>query len=502
MKLADGKYASPWFAVAKANKPGEFREVVDLRAINQYVIPSAWPVTSSEQVIHQLTSAGFSRMGELDLKLAFWQVPVIEVDAERTAVDTEVGLCHFTRLTMGHADSSAQLERIIVQEIIVQLPSRLQNLCTLTVYRDNLYYSCKDLSSEQALLQFIADRATELNLKFGSGRVGVHEIPVLGFNVSAETITPIIRNLIKIRDFAVPRNKRDVKKFLGLVGFYRYLIPKYDDSIMRALTEKNKIFEWNEDSNKEFLRMKEKCREELVVAPYREGVPVKIYADASKDRIGAILVQEGKVVYHFSKALKGAQLRYSLTRKEALAVLSSLKKWEHLLSRDTEIYTDHQPLLGWASGSVSGDSLLEGWGLKLQEYHVTLKWIPGKENSLADAASRNLAQVSELRKIKDLLSGEVKAEELDAGLVKKSRRYKLENEILTYKGKKVPLEMELNRWLLTLHNDYAHPTASGLKRLIQMEYDYEDLEKDIQQITSSCDQCQRGEQIRPAKLRL
>jgi hypothetical protein len=47
--------------------------------------------------------------------------------------------------------------------------------------------------------------------------------------------------------------------------------------------------------------------------------------------MGACLVQEGKVVGWFSRRLKGPQLKWSVTRKEARALIEAIRNWKHLL---------------------------------------------------------------------------------------------------------------------------------------------------------------------------
>ncbi len=195
MSRGNSSYASPWFAVPK-KEPGEFREVIDLRKINEFQVPSADPVNTVESLLLGLGSKKFVRFGELDLKLAFWQIPVSEQDARKQAVRTRKGLLLFNRLAMGGIDSSTILEKI-VREKFVDAYNSLGREGWMGVYRDNLYYGCLDIVEEKFILDFIGRLASELNLKFGSGRVGARDLSILGFQMSAEAIKPVRKTLRK-----------------------------------------------------------------------------------------------------------------------------------------------------------------------------------------------------------------------------------------------------------------------------------------------------------------
>lgn len=76
---------------------------------------------------------------------------------------------------MGHLDSCAQLERIVVEGILHDFK---EEDSVLSVYNDNLYHAVKEIEAEKRTIRFIAANARAMNLKFGSSRVGVAEILV------------------------------------------------------------------------------------------------------------------------------------------------------------------------------------------------------------------------------------------------------------------------------------------------------------------------------------
>ena len=118
------------------------------------------------------------------------------------------------------------------------------------------------------------------------------------------------------------------------------------------------------------------------MASYSASKATEIFTDASKDRMGACLVQEGP------------QLKWSVTRKEARALIEAVRNWRHLLIHPTTVWTDHQALEGWArGGGEQDDPCLVRWGLWLQGQPLTVRWRLGADNGVADHASRVSAQL-------------------------------------------------------------------------------------------------------------
>jgi hypothetical protein len=67
--------------------------------------------------------------------------------------------------------------------------------------------------------------------------------------------------------------------------------------------------------------------------------------DASPVGLGALLVQEGKVISYGSRALNDVETRYSQTEREALAVVWGCEHYHlYLFGQDFKVISDHKPL--------------------------------------------------------------------------------------------------------------------------------------------------------------
>ena len=70
-----------------------------------------------------------------------------------------------------------------------------------------------------------------------------------------------------------------------------------------------------------------------------------IYCDASRQGLGCVLMQEGRVIAYASRQLRKHVLNYPTHDLELAAVVHALKIWRHyILGNRWEIYTDHKSL--------------------------------------------------------------------------------------------------------------------------------------------------------------
>ena len=111
-----------------------------------------------------------------------------------------------------------------------------------------------------------------------------------------------------VRQYPTPRSVKDFRSYLGLVSFYRRLIPKFTEIAkpLTELTRENLQFGWEGRQQAAFEKLKETLRSDQVLAypNYKSHVTNKGYFDRrAKERI----FKAGDVVYLFSPAKKPGQ---------------------------------------------------------------------------------------------------------------------------------------------------------------------------------------------------
>nr|XP_027060912.1 uncharacterized protein LOC113687515 [Coffea arabica] len=190
-----------------------------------------------------------------------------------------------------------------------------------------------------------------------------------------------------------PASVRDVRSFLGHAGFYRRFIKNFSKigAPLFQLLQKEVTFEFNDKCEKAFVKLKELLTSPPIIQPPDWSLPFEIMCDASDHAVGAVLGQRmGKaahVIYYASRALNGAQLNYSTTEKELLAVIFALEKFRlYLLGAKVIVFSDHAALRYLMTKKDAKPRLIR-WILLLQEFDLEMRDKKGSENLVTDHLS-------------------------------------------------------------------------------------------------------------------
>jgi hypothetical protein len=121
--------------------------------------------------------------------------------------------------------------------------------------------------------------------------IAQEEMSYPGYTVSSRGILSSPESVKAVQEYPTPRNVKDVRPFLGLCSFYRRLVPKFADIAkpLTQLTSKDVDFKWNPECQKVF----EKLSNTPVLAYPDFILPFILTTDASKIRLGAVLLQIG-----------------------------------------------------------------------------------------------------------------------------------------------------------------------------------------------------------------
>jgi hypothetical protein len=144
-----------------------------------------------------------------------------------------------------------------------------------------------------------------------------------------------------------PLNVTNVRSFLGMARYYWRFIENFS-KIAKPMTEllkDNTKFKWSGGCERSFQELKRR----LTTAPVLTLPDIKkdfmVYYDSSKQGLGCILMQEGKVVVYASRQLKKHEENYPSHDLELAAFVHTLKILRHyLMGNKCELYTGHKSL--------------------------------------------------------------------------------------------------------------------------------------------------------------
>ena len=281
---------SPWASpvVMVKKKDGTMRFCVDYRKLNAVTEKDAMPLPRIDDTLESLNGARY--FSTLDLKSGYWQVPIREEDKKKTAFCTSSGrLYEFNRLPFRLCNAPATFSRLM-DHVLTGLS---WEICLY--YLDDIIVFSASWEDHLQRLEQVFERLMEAGLTLGASKckLAARKVEFLGHVVSEEGLQPNPRLLDSIRKIKRPTTVKEVRSFLGLVGYYRRFVRNFSEiaTPLNRLLEKGKEVQWSEECEEAFQCLKEILLEEPVVAHPDFSRPFKLYTDASNVGLGAVLAQ-------------------------------------------------------------------------------------------------------------------------------------------------------------------------------------------------------------------
>ena len=199
-----------------------------------------------------------------------------------------------------------------------------------------------------------------------------------------------------IAEYKQPITKYDLQRFLGMAGYYRRFMPGYCyfSAKLTPATKPRALgkVQWTGEMLEAFTSLCSAFSYFCVLYVPLASDQFLLHTDASGLGVGCVLnvCRDGEILpaSFYSRQLRGAEVRYSATKLDALAVVESIKHFLHYLyGRKFTVMTDHKPLTSLMT-SKTLNRRLHGMALKLMEPDMVIEYRQGAENENADGLSR------------------------------------------------------------------------------------------------------------------
>lgn len=274
----------------------------------------------------------------------------------------------------------------------------------LLIYLDDVIVYSPDFNSHLDHLGEVFAKLRDHGLKLQPAkcRLFQHSVQYLGHVVGRGGVETDPAKVEAVRDWPVPATVREVRSFLGFVGYYRRFIPAFAQKAapLHALLRgtaggKTRQIEWTSECEESFHRLKQALLEAPVLAYADFASPFRLYTDTSLHGLGAVLaqVQDGRerVIAYASRGLHDTEKHdenYSAFKLELLALKWAVtdKFKDYLWGASFQIFTDHRPLLHLRTARLG--AVEQRWVAQLANYDFSLCHKPGAEHKNADALSR------------------------------------------------------------------------------------------------------------------
>ena len=221
---------------------------------------------------------------------------------------------------------------------------------------------------------------------------GFENLEFVGHVVGVDGLSPCQDKVSKIQQASIPKQKKELRSFLGLVGYYRKFIPNFAEkaSALTELTRKGQpnTLVFTEAQFNAFMELKNALINPPVLRLPDVNRMFILRTDASNSALGAVLLQEYSGIFfpvcYISRRLLPREEHYSVIERECLAV----HKFQiYLYGIEFILQVDHQPLIYLQKNKVTNSRLMR-WAMQLQTFQFTIEAIKGKENVGADYMSR------------------------------------------------------------------------------------------------------------------
>ena len=403
-------WASPIVIVPKKSAPDEpprRRMCIDYRALNSLLPPvkkaysnakgvlTLVPLPKIDEIYAKLR--GSTVYTSLDLRSGYHNISLSEDSQPKSAFVTPMGKFHFTKVPFGLAQAPAYFQQLI-NRVLYDLPYTFGYLDDILIFSPNM-------NTHFAHLEIVFQRLREVNLKLKESKCNFlkRQIQYLGHFISGKGIEPIPEKLEAMKSIPAPRNPKEVKQFLGFVGYYRKFIPRFAD-ISRSLTQltkKDVPFEWTEQCDKAFHMLQHELLKQPILKYPDPAKPYIMFTDASKyawacvltqpyeEEIDGVMMTVNHPISYQSGLFKGSQINWAALTKEAYAIYMAVKKLIFFLADGgVLVYTDHKPLLKFMEKATL-NAKVNNWAVEIHgAVRLEIQHIEGIKNTLADTLSR------------------------------------------------------------------------------------------------------------------
>ena len=413
------EWLSRAFAVPKKSSTFPWRGVADMRGPNERTRRCSYPLPSIEDI---LVKQGAKQIFSiLDLRQAFHQQPLHPDSRHITCTNTPYGIFQWKVNVMGLKNAAIQFQMMI--------DDRLEPVRDVAdAYIDDIIVGTRVEPGEdlfaahnrdlRRVLQLLKDE--QLIADVGKCRFFVPEVEFCGHILRNGTRKPAPGKLSAIERWEVPKTISELRAFLGFTNYYSSYVEGYA-SVVACLQDKLKVSKeegkmgskkkilWTPTDQGAFNEIKRRLCSKLVLQRVDPDRPFVLRVDASGYAVGGVLeqlVDEARrptpedvlqkktvPVAFMSRKLTQCQRNWVPREQETYAIILALQKWESWIGlQPVLVLTDHKALEHWSHEVLDPPSGPLGrrsrWHQILSKYDLTVGYIPGKENTVADILSR------------------------------------------------------------------------------------------------------------------
>lgn len=383
-------WRSPVLLVKKSS--GKNRLCLDSRQLNRLTKKDSYPLPRVTTILDNLKNAQF--LSTLDLKSAFWQIPLDEASKEKTAFGVAgKGLFQFKVMPFGLSNASQTQQRLMDKLFPPEDEGKI------FTYLDDIVVCNRTFEDHITSLTKVKEQLQKagLTINIDKCQFARSSLKYLGYIVDKEGLRTDPDKVMAIINYPKPSTYTELKRFLGLASWYRRFVENFAmvAAPLHDLTKggkKGRKIIWDAKAEKSFNDLKTSLTTTPVLSCPDFTSEFIIQCDASNRGTGAVLIQKvgdlEKPVAYTSRKLSERESKYSTSERELLSVIHAIEQFRpYVEGTHFKVVTDHSALQ-WLYKTKDPHGRLARWAMKLQQFDYEVIYRKGKENVVPDALSR------------------------------------------------------------------------------------------------------------------
>jgi hypothetical protein len=285
----------------------------------------------------------------------------------------------FTTVPYGFKNSLAAFIRALER---VLGNSGLNN--NLVMYVDDLIIHLPTYAQHLHHIELVLDKLTSAGFMVNATKCQFckPEIKFLGHIISDDGVKADHERIEAILRYPVPKNRRQLRKFLGICNFHQQFIPNYASYVEPLLVplRKGNKWQWTDISQQAFETLRAKFAHSIQFIHPDEKKGWIINADASGCATGPVLLQERdeggfSIVSTASRVLNQMEQRYTTCEKELLTIVYALQRFKvYIYGSKITLFTDNKAL-SFLQCCVITSNRVAGWMVQIQDYDLEIRHI-------------------------------------------------------------------------------------------------------------------------------
>lgn len=498
-------WGAPVLFVRKAD--GSLRMCIDYRGLNSVTVRNNYPLPRMDELVDRL--AGASWFTTLDLWGAYNQLRVHPDDEHLTTFVTSEGAYQYRVCPFGLTNCPAAFSTF-VSEIFGDLIGK-----GVLVYLDDIVIYSETQEENVELLEKVLEvlQKHKLVCKLKKCDFLKQEVDYVGFSIGKNGVSPQYAKVAPIQEMPYAKCVLDIKRFLGMLGFYSMWIQNYA-KIALPLTDclRTGAFKFGHEERDAWDALKRAISQSPILKLPDHKKPFTVRVDTCKRAVGAVLEQEYEDGMHpvafISEKLPILKQKVLAAHElELYGLYFALKRWRmYLEGAMVTVYTDHRSLVNIREQKDLSRKQARILEYLESHYHLIIRWCKGQLHASADCLSRNVAPVFEVQSVDEHLQG-LRAKYLKRGEFfgtvlrdveangARQPRYKLEGERLYLKeGDRlcIPDDKDLKLEIFRQFHDSvvgSHAGSRAMLAFIRRTYFWPRMSSEIERYVQTCNTC-------------